>query len=449
MTDQLDFDSAATALAAGLAEESLLAVMLTNAGAAWEAHSLGLRASMFSRPDHAQAFEHIMRCTKQVGGPDISLIAGTMTAAGLSTGILERLPLVRAVASRSHQYAEQVRDSYLARRLSALGASLHLRGESGHRGSTLLSEAREELWQLERGHQEKQAKPSFAEGSRAAKERALRGDDGTTVGVSTPWASVNTVLQTTKFGRLVVLAARTATGKTSVALQWGLWLAMTQRVPVGFVSIEMNADEFYNRAHAQLGRIPLVELEITGRLQPKHESALEQASASLDGVPFFLEEMDDDQPSVANIESVIAWWVLRHGVKVVFVDNVQIMAASNPHAANRHQQLSEVARQLKNLAKRYQIIVVLLSQITRESTRTAEKRPTVADLKESGGLEDNADQVIILHRPEMFKAEDQTIRGLMEVFIGKNRNGSTGTVQCTWISQQVRLLDGKPMTEAF
>lgn len=222
-----------------------------------------------------------------------------------------------------------------------------------------------------------------------------------------------------KPGKVIVIAARPSIGKTSVAMQILLNVAADGH-PVLLCSQEMQAGDLVDRATANLGRVNLGALTM-GRFDGDDWARITEAAETAGPLPFYI----DDQPALTllDIRAKARKVQQRHGLKVLAVDYLQL-CASTGRQDNRHHQIEAISRGLKQLAKELGVCVLLLSQVNRDSTRRAEGEPTLADLKESGAIEEDADTVMFLH-PKGGLPDGSL---LLAAILAKNRQGRRGHI---------------------
>jgi len=220
-----------------------------------------------------------------------------------------------------------------------------------------------------------------------------------------------------KPGRVIVIAARPSIGKTSFATQIGLNVAGDSHSTL-MLSQEMQAAELVDRAAANLGRLSLGAIS-TGRMGPDGWTRATEAAEAAQRMPFFV----DDQPALTllDIRDKARKVKRRHGLEVLIVDYLQLCAAVG-RQDTRHHQIEQISRGMKQLAKELDVCVLLLSQVNRASTARADGEPTLADLKESGAVEEDADTVIVLH-PKGVEPDGLLV---IAAILLKNRQGRRG-----------------------
>lgn len=246
---------------------------------------------------------------------------------------------------------------------------------------------------------------------------------------------------------LVILAARPAMGKTAFALSMAKNIAVDQNIPVALFSLEMSNVQLINRVIVNTCEIKGEKIK-SGQLEDYEWAQLDNKIKNLIGKPMFV----DDTPSLSVFElrTKARRLVKEHGVKLIMIDYLQLMNASGMSFGSRQEEVSTISRSLKGLAKELNIPILALSQLNRgvenrpggENTLDS-KRPQLSDLRESGAIEQDADMVIFIHRPEyyhLYKDENgNDLRGKAVIIIAKHRNGAVGDVLLTFKGQYARF----------
>lgn len=246
---------------------------------------------------------------------------------------------------------------------------------------------------------------------------------------------------------LVILAARPAMGKTAFALSMAKNIAVDQNIPVALFSLEMSNVQLINRVIVNTCEIKGEKIK-SGQLEDYEWVQLDNKIKDLIGKPMFV----DDTPSLSVFElrTKARRLVKEHGVKLIMIDYLQLMNASGMSFGSRQEEVSTISRSLKGLAKELNIPILALSQLNRgvenrpggENTLDS-KRPQLSDLRESGAIEQDADMVIFIHRPEyyhLYKDENgNDLRGKAVIIIAKHRNGAVGDVLLTFKGQYARF----------
>ncbi len=241
---------------------------------------------------------------------------------------------------------------------------------------------------------------------------------------------------------LVILAARPAMGKTAFALSMAKNIAVDSKVPVALFSLEMSNVQLVNRLIVNVCEVKGESLK-SGQLKPYEWNQLDSRIKELVGAPLYV----DDTPSLSVFElrTKARRLVREHGVKVIMIDYLQLMNASGMSFGSRQEEVSTISRSLKGLAKELNIPILALSQLNRgvESREGSDKRPQLSDLRESGAIEQDADMVLFIHRPEYYKIfQDEAghdLRGKAEIIIAKHRNGAVGNILLTFRGEYARF----------
>jgi replicative DNA helicase len=224
-------------------------------------------------------------------------------------------------------------------------------------------------------------------------------------------------------GDLVIVAGRPSMGKTALGLAMAQYMALHDRRPVLFFSMEMSIDQFAQRlvcAHTQIDSQKLRRQMLT----EEEHNRLQYACADFEETPLFI----DDTPgmTVMELRSKARRLKQRENVQAVFVDYLQLM--HSPKAESRQVEIATISRGLKGLARELNIPVVALAQLNRMPEGRHDKRPVMSDLRESGAIEQDADVVMLIHREEYYSPDDESVKNQAEVIIAKQRNGPTGSV---------------------
>ena len=242
---------------------------------------------------------------------------------------------------------------------------------------------------------------------------------------------------------LVIIAGRPAMGKTSFALSMAKNIAADYQQPMAFFSLEMSNVQLVNRLISNCCEIQGSKI-LNGQLQPDEWDRLDKRINSLMGAPLYI----DDTPglSVFELRTKARRLVREHGVKIIMIDYLQLMNANGMRFSSRQEEVSTISRSLKGLAKELDIPILALSQLNRgvESREGLEgKRPQLSDLRESGAIEQDADMVLFVHRPEYYHIyqddHGRDLHGMAQIIIAKHRKGATGDVLLTFRGEYTRF----------
>lgn len=262
-------------------------------------------------------------------------------------------------------------------------------------------------------------------------------------GLQTGFTALDKITSGWQNSDLVIIAARPAMGKTAFVLSMAKNMSVSYDYPIALFSLEMSNVQLVNRLIVNTCEIPGEKIK-NGQLTPYEWEQLDFKIKELYDAPLFI----DDTPSLSVFElrTKARRLVREHGVKMIIIDYLQLMNASGMAYGSREQEVSMISRSLKGLAKELNIPIIALSQLNRgvEGRTGAEgKRPQLSDLRESGAIEQDADMVCFIHRPEYYKImEDEkgnSLAGLAEIIIAKHRNGATGDVLLRFKSEFARF----------
>ncbi len=224
---------------------------------------------------------------------------------------------------------------------------------------------------------------------------------------------------------MIVIAARPGYGKTSIAMQIAEHVAIELRLPVGVFSLEMSADSLALRLLCSQARVNIRNVR-EGFLAERDVPRLTSAAATLAGAPLFID--DADSMSVFQLRTKARRMAVQHGIKLLVIDYLQLLTSSSRKVDNRQQEIADISRGIKSLAKELRLPIIVLSQLNREVERDGKRRPRLSDLRESGAIEQDADVVGLLYTP---KAEDDDEGvsnpevGPVNLLIAKQRNGAS------------------------
>lgn len=252
--------------------------------------------------------------------------------------------------------------------------------------------------------------------------------DGVVTGLSTGFVGLDKITTGLHEDNLIILAARPAMGKTALALNIAQYIAVTEKKPVAIFSLEMGAESLIERMLAAEGMVEGYHLK-TGNLSVEEWSRLVHAQGNLYDAPIFVD--DTAGIRISEIRSKARKLAQEMGgLGVIIIDYLQLITGSK--GDNRQQVVSEISRELKILAKDLKVPVIALSQLSRAVEQRQDKRPMLADLRESGSIEQDADIVAFLYRDAYYQkeqADSQESNNVTELILEKNRHGSLGTVK--------------------
>ena len=297
----------------------------------------------------------------------------------------------------------------------------------------LMQEAEENLFRLSKEHIKsdfKQIDPVLKDAIQEVSAAAANSDGIT--GIATGYGDLDQLTSGWQNSDLIIIAGRPAMGKTALALCISKFIAIEQEIPLAFFSLEMSSTQLVKRIVSSVCEVGSAKLR-NGQLDPYDWQHIDHGISRILGKPFYL----DDTPglSIYDLRSKARRLVKQHRVKVIIIDYLQLMSASTTRYSTRQDEVALVSRSLKGLAKELNIPIIVLSQLNRgvENREGLEgKRPQLSDLRESGAIEQDADMVLFVHRPEYYHIyqddKGNDLRGMAQLIIAKQRNGATGDV---------------------
>ena len=235
---------------------------------------------------------------------------------------------------------------------------------------------------------------------------------------------------------LIIIAARPAMGKTSFTLNMAAHTAIERKLPCAFFSLEMSNEQLAIRMLCSEARINQSKLR-RGSMTEQEWARLIKAAGTLSEAPIYL----DDTPGLSIMEFRAKCRRLKaeHDIQILFIDYLQLMTGSQrSRSGSREQEISEISRGLKGVAKELSIPVIALAQLNRGVEQRADKRPIMSDLRESGAIEQDADLISFIYRDEVYN-EDTEAKGLAEIIIGKHRNGAIGKITLRFFGPHTRF----------
>lgn len=369
---------------------------------------------------------------------------GNLDAVGGPVYIAE---LTDKVSSAAHIefHARIIAQKYLARELISFSSGVTNKAfDETTDVDDLMQEAESKLFEISQRNVKKdvtQINPVIKEALNLLEIAANR-PEGLS-GLQTGFTDLDKITSGWQNSDLIIIAARPAMGKTAFVLSMAKNMAVTYNYPIALFSLEMSNVQLVNRLIVNTCEIPGEKIK-NGQLAPYEWEQLDFKIKELYNAPLYV----DDTPSLSVFElrTKARRLVREHGVRMIIIDYLQLMNASGMNFGSREQEVSTISRSLKGLAKELNIPIIALSQLNRgveARTGNEGKRPQLSDLRESGAIEQDADMVCFIHRPEYYKIfEDEkgnSLIGLAEIIIAKHRNGATGDVQLRFKSEFARF----------
>ncbi len=426
------------------AEQSVLGgLMLDNN--TWDTVSEVLLEEQFYRPTHRMIFRTMQKLIDDGRPIDVVTLSEELdrTAELEQAGGLEYLvSLARNTPSTSNirAYSEIVRDRSLLRQMISVAneiadSAFH---PGGRASDEILNEAEQKIFQIAEDRPSQGGPEPVNPLLKRAVDRIdeLFNNSDALTGVTTGFDDLDDRTGGLQKSDLVIVAARPSMGKTTFAMNLVENALMATERPVLVFSLEMPADQLVTRMLSSLGRINQTKVR-NGQLEEDDWPKLTTAVNMLKNKPLFI----DDQPGISpNEMRTRARRIVReHGdIAMIMVDYLQLMTLKTGKSEGRTQEISEISRSLKALAKEMGCPVVALSQLNRSLEQRPNKRPVNSDLRESGAIEQDADVIMFIYRDEVYN-EDSPDKGVAEIIIGKQRNGPIGSVRLAFIGKYTRF----------
>ena len=367
--------------------------------------------------------------------------AGQIKEVG-GSGYLAELVNSTPSAANIVYYAQIVRDKAILRRLASAGADI---SECSYDEDGEVSETLDRAEQALFAVSQKSLKNKFAPIKDVLTEAFDRidkihkdKDKGAIRGVPSGFRDLDTMTAGFNKSDLIILAARPSMGKTSFALNLAENAAIGEKLPIAVFSLEMSKDQLVDRLLASQAGVDSWKFR-TGNLTDEDFPKIGYAMGVLSEAPIFID--DSASGNIMEIRAKARRLQMEHGLSMIIIDYLQLMSGhSRSSEGNRVQEISEISRGLKGLARELDVPVIALSQLSRAVEHRDDKRPQLSDLRESGSIEQDADIVMFLYRDEYYHP-DTDRKGITEVLIRKHRNGAIGNVELFFNPAQMRFTD--------
>ena len=409
-----------------------------------------LHPEIFYEPRH----QHIYEAIRQLHMDDVPVDFMTVTEELKRLGYIDSVggpayivELSSRVISSAHieYHAKVLAQKYLARQLISFASNVETKAfDETIDVEELMQEAEGNLFELSQKNMKKDYAPiGDVLNDAMAVLRASSERMGGLTGISTGYTRLDELTSGWQNSDLVIIAGRPAMGKTSFALSLARNIAVDQNIPIAFFSLEMSNVQLANRLMCNVFEIAGSKI-LNGQLDGDEWLRLDRNLDRLSKAPLFI----DDTPglSVFELRTKARRLVREKGVKIIMIDYLQLMNANGMKFGSRQEEVSTISRSLKGLAKELDIPIIALSQLNRgvEGREGHEgKRPQLSDLRESGAIEQDADMVLFVHRPEYYRIYDDgkgnDLRGMAEIIIAKHRKGATDIVVLKFLGQFTRF----------
>ena len=409
-----------------------------------------LRPETFYEPRNQKVFSAIQTLSINEHPVDMLTVTeqlkrdGTLEEVGGQLYIYE---LAAHVASSAHveYHARIIAQKYLARQLISFASNIETKAfDETNDIELLMQEAEGNLFELS----QKNMKQDYTQIDPIVKRaveimQIAAANTGGLTGVASGFTKLDEMTSGWQRSDLVILAGRPAMGKTSFALSIAKNIAIDNRVATAFFSLEMSNVQLVNRLISNACEIDSKKV-MNGQLDDAEWARLDKNIRKLEGAPLYL----DDTPglSIFELRTKARRLVREKGVQIIMIDYLQLMNANGMRFGNRQEEVSTISRSLKSLAKELDIPIIALSQLNRSVEQRDSndgKRPQLSDLRESGAIEQDADMVLFVHRPEYYHIyhdeNGNDLRGMAQIIIAKHRKGAVGDVLLHFLGQYTRF----------
>jgi replicative DNA helicase len=420
------------------AEQSVLGGILIENGAIHKVMEI-LTPDDFYRDSHKKIFNSLLDLSERDEPADLITLThelrkkdklDSIGGASYVASLIDSIP----TAANIEYYARIVKEKAILRKLIEAATDIVTQSyEDRQDVEGLLDEAERAIFQIA----ENRVRPSFypireiVKSSFKTLEKLFEKKEMIT-GIPSGFKSLDHYTAGFQPSDLIIVAGRPSMGKTAICLNMAQYAAIEKRVPVAIFSLEMSKEQLVLRMLCSEAQVEGTRIR-TGFLSESDWPKLTLAAGNLSDASIFI----DDTPALTILELRAKARRLKgeHGLGLLIVDYLQLMRGRTM-IENRQQEISEISRSLKALAKELNIPVIAVSQLSRRSESREDKRPQMSDLRESGAIEQDADLILFIYRDEVYnRSEDNPNRGKAEVIIGKQRNGPTGKVDMTFLDK--------------
>lgn len=414
---------------------------------------LGQVVQIVTREDFFQAdHEIIFDCLIRLYEDDVSIDAVILRNALDKRGLLEEIggtaylaQILNTVPSAAHgcHYACIVREKAVLRRLIAASNDIVREAYSPHEQADIVLDRAEkrifEIAQKKVGGAMVAMEDVLHEVFEMIESRGQRG-------IETGFFELDEMLNGLQAGEMVILAARPSMGKSALAMNIVEHVAGDSRLPCAVFSLEMSRQQLAQRLLCSRAQLDSHKLR-KGLLQSHEYAHLANVVGELAKAPVWID--DSPQLTPLALRAKARRLKMQHDVKLIVVDYLQLM--DNPGPESRQQQISEISRAIKGVARELDVPVLALSQLNRQSEGRDGHRPRMSDLRESGSLEQDADVVMLLHREDYYRMAEPDFQpdNIAELIVAKQRNGPTGTVKLTFLNKSVRFENLSTQNDPF
>ena len=425
------------------AEQSVLGGMLLSKDAIADVVEV-LKGHDFYRPAHETIYQAILDLYAKGEPADPITVAAELTRRGEITKVggasyLHTLVQTVPTAANAEYYAQIVHERAVLRRLVEAGTRITQMGYAADGDiDEIVNSAQAEIFAVTEQRTAEDYLPlsEIMEGALDEIE-AIGSRSGEMTGVPTGFTDLDQLTNGLHPGQMIIIAARPAMGKSTLALDFARAASIKHNLPSVIFSLEMGRNEIAMRLLSAEARVALHHMR-SGTMTDEDWTRLARRMPDVSAAPLYI----DDSPNLSMMEIRAKCRRLkqRNDLKLVVIDYLQLMQSGSKRSESRQQEVSEMSRNLKLLAKELELPVIALSQLNRGPEQRTDKKPMVSDLRESGSIEQDADMVILLHREDAYEKESPRA-GEADIIVGKHRNGPTATITVAFQGHYSRFVD--------
>lgn len=396
-----------------------------------------IRARDFHRSANGKVFECIVVLSDRSETPDLITVTEELRSRGElesvgGAGYIAALTAAVPTAANVEYYARIVRDASVRRRLLKISGTIAGNAYDEQQETRyIIEEAEQQIFEITDESQSEGYKPAreIIQRTIDAIERLYRSKDDYT-GVPTGFSVLDKMTSGFQESEFIVIGARPSIGKTALALSMAANISIQQGIATGFFTLEMSDMAIMQRLVSSEARISSQRIR-TGMLRPADFAHLVESAGLIYEAPLYI--ADTPNMKLLDLRAQARRMKQQGDVKIIFIDYISLIGSEN-HDIPRHEQIAEVSRSLKGLARELRIPIVALSQVNRDSEG---KRPSLASIRESGSIEQDADVVIFLHRAREASDDQPVVE--TELILAKQRNGPIGTVKIAFVPEYTRF----------
>lgn len=423
------------------AEKSILGAVLLNDEVLLEVADV-VEPRDFYNPNFATIYAAMLQLFEKQSPIDVLTVANQLKALKKfkevgAEAILTDIVAETPTAAHAAQYAKIVKENSSRRKLISLGTNLNEMAFSTEKDvELLLDDAEQQLFSIADNSIQRDFKHISILLEQAYEQaEQLHSNPQSLRGISTGFRDLDKILGGLQKSDLIILAARPAVGKTALAIDIARHAATSGQAKVGYFSLEMSNAQLMDRLLSQEVGVGLWNIR-NGKLQEDDFAKMAEAMGTLSESGLFF----DDTPGLPIMEmrTKARRLKLEQGLDLILVDYLQLMQGRTRE--NRTQEVSEISRFLKLLARELDVPVIALSQLSRAVESRSDRIPQLSDLRESGSIEQDADIVMFLHREETFDPDTER-KGIGDLIVAKHRNGPTGQIELAFVREQARYRD--------